>query len=269
MRISQGQLNLLKTCPRKYQHTYIDKLTAPPHPKQQEHLIFGSRFHLLMQQRELGLPIESILAKDDKLSQCFNVFNDKKSDVFQLESDNNIWREAEHNRILNFQGYLLTVVYDLLIAEENQAQIIDWKTYPVPEKPEKLKENWQTRLYPFVLVETTNYLPEHISMTYCFVQSSDTGEKPSIKFNYSQVEHEKNKQDLTQILNQLSIWLQNYELGKEFPQEPENSKLCNYCAFAIRCQKDFYQQDNTFHKLAGEINLSSLANIADIEEVTI
>lgn len=260
MRISQTQLNLLKTCPRKYQHTYIDKLAAPPDPEKQEHSIFGSRFHLLMQQRELGLPIESILLQDDKLRQCFTFLYDDTSEIFQSKSDNNIFREAEHHRILNFQGYLLPVVYDLLIAEENQAQIIDWKTYPVPEKPEKLKKNWQTRLYPLVLVETTNYLPEHISMSYYFVQSQNNGEISRIKFNYNQVEHEKNQQDLKEILNQLSGWVQNYELGKDFPQIPENSRACNSCGFAMRCQRQFSKGENTLE----EFDLTNIANIAEV-----
>ncbi|MFB2980373.1 PD-(D/E)XK nuclease family protein [Microseira sp. BLCC-F43] len=46
MRRSQGHLNLLATCPRKYQHRFIDQLGSPTTPKQQERLACGSLFHI-------------------------------------------------------------------------------------------------------------------------------------------------------------------------------------------------------------------------------
>jgi hypothetical protein len=67
LRLSQGQLNLLETCPRKFQHIYLEQLGSPTTPEQQAHQAWGSRFHLLMQQRELGLPIEALMAADDQM----------------------------------------------------------------------------------------------------------------------------------------------------------------------------------------------------------
>ncbi|NEP21702.1 PD-(D/E)XK nuclease family protein, partial [Moorena sp. SIO3I6] len=66
-RLSQGQLNVLETCPRKFQHIYFDQLGTPVSPEQQERLTWGSRFHLLMQQRELGLPVTSLVEEDTQL----------------------------------------------------------------------------------------------------------------------------------------------------------------------------------------------------------
>jgi ATP-dependent exoDNAse (exonuclease V) beta subunit len=59
---------------------------------------------------------------------------------------------------------LLTVIYDLLIEAEDNAQILDWKTYPQPKEQNRLAKDWQTRLYLYVLAETSDYLPEQISM---------------------------------------------------------------------------------------------------------
>jgi len=61
LRLSQGHLNLLETCPRKFQHTYLEQLNSPANPEHEERQTLGSRFHLLMQQREMGLPINSFL----------------------------------------------------------------------------------------------------------------------------------------------------------------------------------------------------------------
>ena len=68
LRLSQGQLNLLATCPRKFQHTYLEQLAALADPKQNTRQILGSRFHLLMQQQAMGLPIQSFLAEDEQLN---------------------------------------------------------------------------------------------------------------------------------------------------------------------------------------------------------
>jgi hypothetical protein len=130
--LSQGQLNLLETCPRKFQHTYLEQLGTPISPEQQERLAWGSRFHLLMQQRELGLPVESLVEEDAQLQHWVTALVNAASDV--LTPNPKTFRESEHCRTLYFQDYVLTVIYDLLIEDETNAQILDWKTYPVPQK---------------------------------------------------------------------------------------------------------------------------------------
>jgi hypothetical protein len=67
-------------------------------------------------------------------------------------------------------NYLLTVIYDLILLESDRAVIFDWKTYLKPIDADKLAKNWQTRLYLYVLAETSAYPPDSLSMTYWFVQ---------------------------------------------------------------------------------------------------
>ncbi|MEH1923628.1 PD-(D/E)XK nuclease family protein [Nostoc sp.] len=235
LRLSQGQLNLLETCPRKFQHTYLEKLNSPSNPEQEERLTLGSRFHLLMQQREMGLPIDSFLQADAQLQSWMLGFADAAPEILTAASDNQTFRESEHYRTLQLQDYLLTVVYDLLIADNQQAQILDWKTYPKPPNKRKLESNWQTRLYLYVLAETSDYLPEKISMTYWFVQSE--GKPQNIKFNYSTTQHAQTAKKLNQLLSQLTNWLENYQNNQQFPQVVEGSKNCDYCQFAKRCDR--------------------------------
>ena len=166
LRLSQGHLNLLATCPRKFQHSYLEQLNTPIDPKHEEYQILGSRFHLLMQQREMGLPIDNLLQADSQLQSWMTDFSNISPEIFTTDIDNQTFRESEHYRTLQIGNYLLTVIYDLLIADQNQAQILDWKTYPQPSKREILARNWQTRLYIYVMAETSNYLLENISMTY-------------------------------------------------------------------------------------------------------
>lgn len=263
-RLSQGQLNLLQTCPRKFQQIYLEKLATPITPEQQEKISWGNQFHLLMQQRELGLPIETLLAEDLDLKQCYEAFIPVAPEIFNPQSHQQVFRESEHRRTLNFQGHLLTVVYDLLILETQQAKIFDWKTYPKPPNQYGLEQNWQTLLYPFVLAETSDYLPEQISMTYWFVQSrtenSNHPQPQKLKFIYSNTQHQKIKTQLTQLLENLRFWTKRYqETGENFPQIPEPAHQCESCQFSFRCQR---QAEDVIGK-------DWMPNLNEIEEIAI
>lgn len=258
LRLSQGQLNLLETCPRKFQHTYLEQLNSPSNPEQEERLTLGSRFHLLMQQQEMGLPIDSFLQADTQLQSWMLGFTDAAPEILMAASDNQTFRESEHYRTLQVQDYLLTVVYDLLIADNQQAQILDWKTYPKPPNQRKLESNWQTRLYLYVLAETSDYLPEKISMTYWFVQSE--GKPQNIKFNYNTAQHTLTAKKLNQLLSQLTNWLENYQNNQQFLQVVEGSKICNYCQFAKRCDRT---------QATEEVVKDSLPNFDSIQEVSL
>ncbi len=178
------------------------------------------------------------------------------------------FRESEHFRTLQIKNYLLTVIYDLLIADDHQAQILDWKTYANPPSKRHLEQNWQTLLYIFVLAETSDYLPENISMTYWFVQSKD---KPqSMKFTYSTSQHEKIRKKLTQLLTRLSNYLENYYHSQEFefPQIPENSKTCQNCNYFTRCYGEYKEANLDGSDSTNRID-ANLLNVANIQEVSL
>ncbi len=233
MRLSQGQLNILERCPRLFQHTCLEQLQSPSDPEYEEKQVLGSRFHLLMQQQEMGLPIDSFLQADATLQSWMAKFAVAAPEILQPVSGE--FRESEHFRTLNFSDYLLTVVYDLLIADDVQAQILDWKTSANSPNKRKLEKNWQTQLYLYVLAETSQYIPENISMTYWFVQSP---EKPqSIKFSYSTAQHEQTRKKLTKLLSQLTLWLGDFYQGEPLPQVSVGNKACDDCQFAKRCDR--------------------------------
>ena len=221
IRLSQGQLNLLEICPPKFQQIYLNKLGSLPNPETEDKQTWGSRFHLLMQQRELGLPIEPLLQKDQELERSLQALLQAAPNI--LDRSNNQWREAEHSRTLNFGNYLLTVIYDLLVADDHKAQIIDWKTYLKPPNKSNLARNWQTRLYLYTLVETSEYLPEQISMTYWFVKLPNKPE--SHFFTYDSQQHQQTEEDLHNLLTNLDFWL---EEARDFPHHPHCEYKCPY-----------------------------------------
>ena len=265
LRLSQGHLNLLESCPRKFQNTYLEQLRPPTDPQYEENQLLGSRFHLLMQQREMGLKIGSFLQTDIQLQNWMRAFAITAPDILTPTINSETFRESEHLRTLQLQNYLLTVIYDLLIVNKDEAQILDWKTYRTPPSKRKLQYNWQTRLYMYVLAETSDYPPENISMTYWFVQSES---KPkSIEFKYSSDQHQQTEKKLNQHLKKLTKWLLAYQKGEDFPQVSEDSKTCNYCQYASRCHRvsSNYSQQSLAENVSRVDN--SLVNLAHIQEV--
>jgi hypothetical protein len=269
IRLSQGQLNLLATCPRQFQHVYLDQLGSPSTVDQQEHQNWGTRFHLLMQQHELGLPIDrpttEVLSENEQLQCCVQALLKAAPEIFEFHSrEPNGFRQSEHRLTLEFQDYLLTVIYDLLILKNESAQILDWKTYPRPQNPQRLAQNWQTRLYRFVLAETSDYQPEQISMAYWFVQArshdSNVIQPERIPFQYSAAEHETTRRDLQNLLNQLTQWLQDYQQGNLFPQIQTAIDRCDDCHFNVRCQRGK-------EYLNAQVDIA--LNLADVQEIVL
>ncbi len=265
LRISQGQLNLLERCPRQFQHTYLEQLRPPTNPEYEEKQLLGSRFHLLMQQREIGLEIASFLQNDSRLQSWMKAYERSAPDILTDATENETFRESEHYRTFQVENYLLTVIYDLLIADKEKAQILDWKTYPKPQNKRKLQYDWQIRLYMYVLAETSDYPPENISMTYWFVQSES--KLNSIKFSYSSLQHQQTENKLNQLLKKLTVGLQAYQQGEQFPQVSEGSKTCNYCQYAARCQRVAVKsgEKSSSQNLPGVDNI--LMNLDNIQEV--
>ncbi|WAL61161.1 PD-(D/E)XK nuclease family protein [Thermocoleostomius sinensis] len=235
--LSQGHLNLLQTCPRKFQHVYLEQLSVPTSFEQQARLNWGDRFHRLMQQRELGLPIHELSGIEPPLSRSMSALFQAAPELF--EPNEAQVRQSEHRRTLPLQNYLLTVIYDLLILQPQQAQILDWKTYARPPHSRWLAQHWQTRLYLFVLAETSDYTPEQLSMIYWFVEADPnrTNQPTSLTFTYSSILHQQTKQDLMRLLQQLTAWKQQYP-EQDFPQIPASNHLCETCNFAVRCQRE-------------------------------
>lgn len=274
IRLSQTPLSLLAICPRKFQHIYLEQLAAPTDPEQQERLQQGSQFHLLLQQWQLGLPVEPMLQADDRLQQWFAAFKTAAPDILTLLPEGSeVWRQTEHDRTLEFQDYLLSVRYDLLLSNPGAARILDWKTYPRPRQPEQLWQSWQTRLYLFVLAETSYYSPDQLSMIYWFFQTPTPGAQPvplpqSYQLHYSHDRHEQTRKELTHVLEQLTGWLEKYRQGEAFPQVNLGVDPCQTCNFGVRCDRQSpVPNSQTLEVQTLSSDHFDLPDLADIQEI--
>jgi len=257
MRLSQAHLKLLETCPRLFQYRYLEQLAAPITAEQADHMAWGSRFHRLLQQRELDLPIAPLVEANPQLAHQFHTFTTAVPDIATLTVPEPGLRESEHERTIDLQDHSLVVVYDLLIAAADRAHILDWKTYrQPPNHRQRLQHDWQTRLYLWVLAETSTYRPECLRMTYWFMggeageeRSEERGGKGKVlgggevqpsacTITYSAEHHQVTQQDLSDLLGRLSAWLDRYQAGEVFPQVAASRGICQGCDFVTRCQRE-------------------------------
>lgn len=283
IRLSQGLLTLLGTCPRKFQHLYIEQMNSYTLPDEQLRLTAGSQFHALVQQWQLGLPVEPLAASDRQLDQWFTTFIAGVPEILGMAA--NTVRASEQPRTLEFEGYLLTVVYDLLVLGAEQAQILDWKTYARPENPQSLRRHWQTRLYLFVLVETSTYLPEQVTMVYWFFPtvpsgessgeasgeaSSRAGQPQRFEIAYDHQQHEQTRADLSRLLSQLNTWVARYQQGELFPQVALGATECGRCNFAWNCDRgesDRGERESEWVNGSLMLPLNTLTELEKIEEI--
>ncbi len=280
--ISQSHLTVLSACERKYQYVFQDALSGPSTYEQQATTEWGSQFHLLMQQRALDLPIEVMTGANAEMSNSLAALAEAAPEVFTylpvseqppvsepqdgpmlaLEAAQSFspqsfspqsFSQSEHRRRLAFNGYLLTVIYDWVVCSPQKGQIFDWKTHQRPPHRNRLKEDWQTRLYLYVLCETSDLRPEELSMTYWFVRlgampqagdieeptkPSTTDKRPSFyQFDYSEDQHDKTRQDLQQLTDRLTQLLQQADQGIDFPKVALAKGLCDRCPFNLRCDR--------------------------------
>lgn len=254
--ITQGHLKLLEDCPRRFQYVYRQQLSTPTSPAMLASQEWGNRFHLIMQQRQLGLQVDALLAGEPELAAAVRALETAAPELFQSVAGQ--FHQSEHRRSLAFNGYVLTVIYDLLLLTADQGTIVDWKTYLQPLQKTQLRQDWQTRLYLYLLVETTDLSPNQVDMVYWFVRHQDRqtgGLTPQpIRLTYSRARHRQTGKDL----QRLTTYLQQME-GQPLPQVPMGSSQCDRCPFAVRCQRPSQRYD-----LPPSLELPSLEEIAEV-----
>ena len=269
--LSQAHLTFLDTCDRKYQYVFFDALSAPATYDQQITTQWGSQFHLLMQQRAMGLPVGAIADADEEMTASMTALAVAAPEVFETLAENTAvdssFSQSEHRRTLAFGDYLLTVVYDLLVLSPTEGQIFDWKTHQKPPQKDWLQQDWQTRLYLYVLCETTGLSPEQISMTYWFVRlghrsAHKSQKQPSFyRFGYSLEQHQQTEQDLKILTSRLTRMSEQLN----FPKVPVGSEICESCLFNVRC--DRASSSAPLYDSARMLRAATEISIESVEEI--
>lgn len=142
----------------------------------------GQKFHLLMQQLCLGIPIDSLLAEYPHLKKWVQI----AQQYTQIPGD----KQCSVNLSHEFNGVYLTEYYDFIVSNKDKILAIDW-TIGKLEKFEELKNSWKTQLKLFILHENNKIRYNSISLIYLFANHETT-----YQCCYSEEQHKINKQKL-------------------------------------------------------------------------
>lgn len=161
------------------------QIATVPKPRQKSE-IDGSRFHLIMQQVGLGIPVDGLLASNPQLKQWV----DAALPYTQIPGDKQWGIELCHK----INSIYLIENFDLIVSNQDKVIAVDW-TIAKPQDFNLVKESWKTQLRLFLLHQTTGIPCENVSLVYLFVNKNAT-----FQCCYNDKQHEENKQKLEDIL---------------------------------------------------------------------
>ena len=195
----------------------------------------GARFHRLVQQYLAGIPEEQLspaAAGDPEpgISIWWENFLSHVPSWLVGEKFSEITLSA------NLSDSRLVAKYDLLLIDQDHHQItiFDWKTSQKLPKKEWLMERVQTRLYRFVLAQSSQALtrgqtfkPADIEMVYWFADFP----KNLIRLPYDETTYQKDQSFFSTLVT-------------EIKNRPEGSfskttdlKKCRYCVYRSHCDR--------------------------------
>ncbi len=238
---SQHNLQDYIDCPRRFQLRYLERIAWPavqsePILEQERHMQLGEQFHRLVQQHQLGLPIEALaeIAGGDKdLQTWWQAYLDYSPNDLPPQ------RKPEFTLTAPFASYRLLAKYDLLAVEPGKSVVIvDWKTNRKRTPASRLRERVQTRLYPFLMVlagaqfnHGALWKPDQVEMIYWFTSEPENPQH----FHYTEEQYRSDETLLREWINAIQRsadqpMLMTADLEHQCP-------LCNYRSFCERGQQ--------------------------------
>lgn len=270
---TQGNLQDYVDCPYRFYLRHILRtnwpaLTVGDALEFEARMQAGARFHRLVQQYLLGIPATRVseLADEDPNIDLGTWWADFQQHVLP-------WLEGrqmvETVLTADLAGQRLVAKYDLiLIGEDGQLTIFDWKTAQRTPTKAWLLERIQTRLYRLVLREASSILlggqaaeAEQIMMHYWFTARPDT----LVSLPYSRSAYERDREDLTRLIEEIC--------GSERSSftKTEDVKHCRFCVYRSHCDRGVEAGDlDDFEDFdAGSGDPGLLMDFDDIPEITV
>jgi CRISPR/Cas system-associated exonuclease Cas4 (RecB family) len=251
LQFSQGSLQDFVDCRRKFYLRHILRLawpTIPAEPANENERLtdLGKRFHRLVQQFFLGLPVERLRPDQQDGELCAWWANFERSLALSPPPEEaGIGPGMKHNPEVSLaaplDGFILLARYDLLITmpgsetPHGRMVIYDWKTSRTRPRRVTLGARLQTRLYPYLLVRAGAYLnggripePDQVEMVYWFAAFPDQPER----FPYTSEQYSRDEHYLSTLLSEV----QRADSLHDFPVALQEDG-CRFCVYRSLCNR--------------------------------
>jgi CRISPR/Cas system-associated exonuclease Cas4 (RecB family) len=261
-RFSQSSLQDFVDCRRRFQLRYIKRLSWPaiesePIMQHERFIQRGGQFHHMVQQHLVGVSAQRLrdMLQDDDLARWWEnylQFQQKLSGLEDLELSA-ARRHPELSLSAPLAGYRLMAKYDLiLVADNGNVVIIDWKTSPQQPNRNLLANRLQTQVYPYLFIAAGAHLnhgerlrPEALEMVYLYVEYPEN----PIRFSYSLDKFQKDQAYLQDLIKTIQ------HIPEDQFHLTTNEKHCNYCVYRSLCNRGVQAgslEDLEFKLEAGE-----------------
>jgi hypothetical protein len=234
---SQSSLQDYVDCPYRFEMRHALRrqwpaLQSEPALEFERRGELGRKFHEMVQQSLLGVPVEKIdaFATDPELSRWWEEFR-----ISTLLSELPKQRRAEFTLTAPFGGYRLMAKYDLLAVEPGKRAVIaDWKTSGRPMPRTMMANRLQTRVYPYLLVLAGASInagqpvqPEQVEMIYWF--TNEPGQP--MHFHYSQAQFREDGEYLAGLVREIDT-----RQDGQFTRTLDEKK-CLFCVYRSLCNR--------------------------------
>lgn len=226
---SQNSINTYKCCPLKFKYKYIDKINWKQDDENSreyyDNLKLGTDFHLICERYFANIPIGIEHSKKED----FNIWLNKIKRLIPIKEDKTYLVEYEvrlKSDCINIQAK-----YDLIIIDNKNIIIWDWKTENRKIYYKKIENRIQTLVYLYLCKEVVTKLYdldisyENISINY--YQPEFYNEPITIR--YSEEKHNKIEKQLYEYVNKIKNTNFDYE------KNLKNINHCKFCEFNKLC----------------------------------
>jgi hypothetical protein len=238
---SQSSLQDYKDCQRRFELRYLLQLAWPaiesePARENERLMQQGARFHQLVHKYILGLSTQQLSNQihDPDLRRWWDNFLASFNSTPGLVK-NPVELYPEVSLTASLADFRIVAKCDLIAIDRDSRLIIfDWKTSQKPPQREWLRQRLQTRLYPYILVQSGAYLfngepvmPNQVEMVYWYAEDPDS----PVRFPYTEQQNQSDGVFLSGLIKQI----QQHQLG-EF-HRTQHEERCRYCIYRSLCDR--------------------------------
>lgn len=241
---SQASLQDYSECRRRFYLRYLLSLAWPavqiePAAENERFWQQGRRFHRMVQQSLMGVPVERLtpMADGADLPRWWENFLAAREGLPELEG---LRRRSSHAYVeAALSGkvcdHTILGVYDLVLVDPNgTAVIFDWKTSRQLPQRASLAARLQTRVYPYLLVQAGAHLnqerpfrPEQVQMIYWFAEHPNQPQR----FAYSLEQFQADEAYLCGLIAEIE------RLPEDEFNLTDQVERCRFCVYRSLCDR--------------------------------
>lgn len=268
---SQASLQDYVDCRRRFLLRYILRLSWPavetePFLEHERYLQQGATFHRLAQQHLLGIPAERLetMIHDPDLERWWQHFKAFALGLREPGNSAGFSLYPEFSLSAPLGGFRIVAKFDLVaVSPQGLLLIYDWKTSRSQPRRKFLEKRLQTRVYPYLLARSGEYLnqgrsvqPDLVEMIYWFANHPEQ----QVRFPYNHTAYQADESYLEDLIGSIQ------RLEEAEFHLTADERRCAFCTYRSLCNRG--TSAGSINDLLNEAEMDGEENISlDFEQI--